>query len=489
MGLAALAAATLGACSGLPWGGGLGSDPPAPVAPVPNGLVVVVGPEAVAVAALDAAGALEAAFPQGLELEGSVQVPMPQWGDGVEATLAWADGQVTPREAELVAGPSGLELGIALDAQPLYVTVQKSTGGVCAFGLTVTSLALDVVIGFSADKMGQVKAKAAGAATAHLEAPYLTHDGCWFAGDAKVEAALMAAMAQRVAEDLEPLIVPKLVTLLPQGLGLNLTMQVGARLADGALGEGEALMVVRPPELAGSGWMQLVGEQLVVPFAVDIGAARHPCAPDVPLPAASGRPIPKTEPQRAAWLVSVDVLRRGLAALWAAGGLCGDRATAGMTLAADELATAWPALSRLPAGARLHARLWPEEAPDVTAGAGVEGPELTLKSGRVAVEVYATLDDTQVRLATVRGEVEVTSALRVDPDGTVRLQPLDVRLTAAGAEPGLLGAPDEAFAAAFVPALATQLTDTLPLLVLPPAAADGEVTTARVEGGYLVLEQ
>lgn len=501
--IAAVAASLLGAaCIEVPWGEQGPTEPSSDAKPASNALVVVLGQQAHDVAAGRLTSALTSGFPEGVSLTGELDVSVPEiaipvvGGDALQ--LRWAGWRLTTGVVELSPAPGGVDLRLGVEAEAQTIAVTLAEGApLCTVELSSGGGVLALRASLTADKFRRARAKAAGEPTLELQEPQIVSHDCPVEEIGGVGtsledlgAAIGFELAARVAGDLVAALGDGLWLALPDALGLSLagslTLQTGL---DDSIGAGTARVRVRAPEQSStSGWAQLVDGQLMVPWEVTLEATRHPCAtgPEPGTPWATAVPPTKIY-SGVGLMVSLQLARRALHTAWSLGLVCGDRMTGDLRVDPEELAAVWPALQSLPEDTTLHVRLWPVRRPTLDVRMGLEGPELVLPDGVLAVEVLAELDGARVRAATVQLAAEVDARLEVAGDGTVWMRTTDVKIVGSGSTPGLVEGPDLLGAGALAELVLEDLSGRFPLWRLPALPSESALSQVGWQGDYLVF--
>ena len=473
-----------GGCTTLPWGGGgLGEEVPAE-ATDPHGLVRVLGEADLVAAAARLTHPLPPAWAEGVALVGEVTLTA-----GEAEVVAALEGLVVePGPIQLALTPAGLEVrvGVALWAPEAGDPWAQAVA--CAPSAWAEAATLTFTVGLASDKLGRVQAALLGGAGLSGEGLGVDWGGCVGAELASWLEALEGELWGAVAEAAAEALAPEVLAALPAALGLDLATGAAGSVASDAVGAGFArLSVAAVAPDGGEVWRPHGAGSWVVPFGVGITAEAHPCMPALALPAVTTTPLPsRAAGAGGGLLVGAGVVRRAIAAAWVAGAACGTHASWGVEVGAADLAPAWPALARLPAGTAVSLAIWPREAPSV--GLAIRGADrLTVATGLLDLDLFAEIDGATVRLASVTLGAEVEVAVKVDPSGLVTLAPEVVRLSASGAREGLFGAPPLAVAEAVLQPIALALFDGRPVLRLPSRPATSSVTRARVTAEHVAI--
>lgn len=485
-------------CAMASCGGGVLStrplaEPPPNAPPVPNGMVVSLGPGAWQRASQQLTLDLVEEQSRGLIFDGDVLISdaFPGLAAGGNAVaLTWQRAVMQLGAAELVVGPLGLAVDVSIVLEPVTVGLEIAGQPSCAAVVTVPEGFLKGWLSLTKTEGGKVQATPVGAAILDpigLQVELLDCVEPLASALITSQGAAVDALTSQLAGAAFATLVPTLATLVPAALGVDIATSVSVVFGDDGIGSGTLDAFVRVPETGRPQWWQFASERLVVPYTVGIWSAQpHACAAPFVTPKTASTPVPSVEADVAV-LVHGGVVQRALSSLWRAGGVCLDRATSGASWTAEELAPVWPELARLEPGSRVQARLWPETGPEVSFAAG-EGAraEALVDAGLWTVELLGELDGAWVRLATVRTSLEILASFEVDDGGAVWLTPEDVEVAGAGTSAGLLAAPALEIAEELAVELAGRVLDSGPVWALP-ATLHRESQRAEWVAGYVVF--
>ncbi len=479
-------------------GGGLTSarptqEPPPNAPPLPNGVVVSLGPGAWQEASQQLTVDLARELSRGLIFDGEVVASDAFTGlavGGGVVTLGWEAAVMELGAIDLVVGPLGLAVDVAVELLPVTLSVEIGGQTSCTAVVSIPEGFMRGGLSLTKTKTGKVQASPVGHAALEPLGMAVELSDCVeplaiALGTGETDA--LNAVTAHLAEAAFATLIPTLATLVPAALGVDIATSVSVAFGDDGVGAGQLDAFVRVPQTGRPQWWQYASERLVVPYTVGIWSAQpHACAaPFVAQPNAS-LPVPAIDADVAV-LVHGGLVQRALTALWRSGGVCLDRATRHASWTAEELTPVWPALAHLAPGSRIRARLWPEEGPAISFSTGPGGRAIaTVDTGLWSVELLGELDGAWVRLATVRTDLEVDAGVEVDEDGAVWLSPEDVTVAASGTSAGLLSAPPAAIAQALAAELAVGVLDAGPVWMLPAPLLRG-ARAAEWVAGYVVF--
>ncbi|MGM0577845.1 MAG: hypothetical protein ACQEXJ_19115 [Myxococcota bacterium] len=487
--LAALATLAVSGCLGGGfWQAGLSDGDVPEAAPIANGMAVTLGDAAFDAASLQLTRTLKDSWPDGVLFDGGTST-----GGDLAPQLAWEDAELTFGPVDLTVDAAGLGLDISVTMDPVAVAVAGGGQTLCEVFVGFDHGVLKGRLSLTRTKLGRVQGSPESGATFQVPQAWVDASGCpdwlhesWESDDETSDTVqiLLDALADQAFEEL----APDLAQAVPDALGLDIGAAGEVTWGDDGIGEGSLRAMVRASQAQKAQWWQFVDGRLVAPYAVAIEATRHPCVPDEPLPPAAAVPLPPVE-RDAALLVHEGVVRRSMAALWRAGGLCGTRTTrtaAAWTVA--DLAPLWPALAVLEADTPVTVRIWPDAMPEATFRSTAEGVRARVATDLWTVEVMGMVDHAEVRLATLRVALEVDADVVVGGKRAVSLAARDVHVVASGVEPGLLGAPEPGLAEALAIPLTRELIEAAPVAWLPPLPTGGIQRVER-QGSYLVFSR
>ena len=476
-------------CAGGLWALGPPDDGPLPPGSVPNGLVLVSGAESWAEAGQEATLAWDGLLPEGL-IFSSAEPNETMAGQAMTNALpvVWDDALIRPGHVSLDIDPAGMLVDIDVTLEPVEVVVEREGLPACYLEVAIYNGRLEGALVLTKSKLGVVNlspsdeaAFRAGDAEVVLSS---CHDDLRSRADHEEgpEALALRALATRAFEAL----TPGLSAAIPERLGLDRAGTMSVAYLDGGLGSGAHHSVVRAPLEGPSSWWQLAGGHLVVPYTVGVTSETHACAPEISLPVAASAPVPELDADWA-MLVNQALVERHLHALWASGGLCGDRVGEGLTWALADWVESWPSLSSLNAESSLSVRGWPQSTPSVHFADDAAGQvELHLDTGNWRLELMGEREGARVLLASVQVVVVLQAQLSVSPEGQIWLVPtlLDVNVRSLSA--GLLEAPSANAAAALVEQIVRDVLESTPfsgMLTLPV----GLQPTIELLGAYVVI--
>jgi hypothetical protein len=278
---------------------------------------------------------------------------------------------------------------------------------------------------------------------------------------------LWHAFAQAAADALGEIFVHD----VPVAMGVDIAAGLASTVSADEIGTGVFRLSTQALDRDSSANRWSVSEAGIrVPFAAAIEVDRHPCAPVMEL--APVKAIPLDEPIATGGrtlAVAVGFVRRALQVAWQSGALCGDNLTGGASANLDATTMAGWVGERLPRDTAFGLKLWPRGLPTLEVTRDDEGVALfMLASGPVDIDIYAVLDDAEVRLASVAVDVTVDFGVTTTQEGWLLLAIEAIEVGQRGGHPGLYEVPQEdAIRALLTPMLLGLLTD-LPLLSLPP---------------------
>ena len=470
------------ACGIDPWSAGTLSERPSEPTAVPNGLVMVLGQDAFDVASAELAGALTAAWPNGMKLHGEHVL---HTSGAVEHVLSWDDLVLNWSALTVTSGPGGLEVQVAVSCNPTPVEVAIAGEPKCFVSFDFDVGMLRIPISLASDRFGRVQAELIETATLEIPALGLSWEPC-----AQVDYAdpdtYEAELLERLAQDASSVLFDELLSELSDDLGLALATSMSRISQDDGIGTATTSLEISAPESTSGQFWNYADGFLFVPFSVAVDTTRHPCVPaEAELPPAAARQIPSLEhlSLQSSLLVNGDVARKVALSSWLMGELCGGHATRGLGLTADAFVQIWPALSRLDKGSAIAVELWPLEEPGVAFEPGVS---VRLKTGGMSVAVLGEIDGAMIRLATLTVEGEAAGDLRVDATGQVWVEGTHVAATATKQQGGLFEAPSTTVAEAFAEVVAAEMLSRV-RWQLPPMPGSPDEINVTMEGAYLVF--
>jgi hypothetical protein len=481
----------VGACAAGFWSHGLSAEAPTNTPATANGMVLVMGEAGWRVAAQAIAKNLGQAHPDGLIFDASAQGSSVGVPSASSLSVRFEDAALHTGPVALQLDPLGVVLEIVAGLEPLEMTVEVGGQALCEVTVAFEHGLLRGRLALTRSKLGRIHA--GGLSDVTLDAPGATIDltdcpdlaavaGAQFAGAGDI--GLAEALLDSVGAEAFAALGPSLADAVPDALGLDLASDATAQFFDG-VGEGWLRARVRASEAEQSGWWQLAGGRLNVPYAVAIEAKAHPCAVGSdPVPPAA-QSIPQVAAD-AALLLADNVLAYAVWGLWRSGGLCGERASRDLRWGAAELLPGWPALAALPADAIITLRVWPDAAPQIAVEGAPAGPRARVAIPPWTLELYATIDGASVRLATLHAGLEIVAGLEVRPDRSVWLAPDSVAVTATGSQAGLFAAPESAIIERIAGPVANAIVAARPVWWLP-AFPLGPHDVVSHEAGYLVF--
>lgn len=479
--VATIALGLLGAgCLPLGWGSGALADELPEGSTDDRGMVVVLGPADVAAGASRLSNLLPSGWSEGAALSGDAAL----WG-GIE--VAWEGLTAVPGPVFLrIEGASLVaELGVSFVGDALLLTGAGWPTG-CEPRIAADAAELALKTNLSTDKLGRVQAAVSGTGELVLADDAFDWSSC-VATETLGLSYLEEALRSRLRDVAVEALAPELLLALPRALGLDVATGVATAMAADELGAGFARLAVRVHEPANQGATMAHGDGIAVAFEVGLAVDPHPCMPAVALPpigdASSALP---GDAVGGSLLLSAAVVERAVAGLWLGGAMCGDHATAGVTVAAGELAHAWPALAELEPTTAIGIEVWPRELPRV--GLALDGADrVTIATGLVDVALFAELDGARVRLASIAVDLDVIVGLDASASGAVTLDALDARVRGFGVTRGLFEAPTAATAEALLVPLVDALVEARPLMRLPARAMGNVARRARVSSAHVVF--
>ena len=494
--LAAALAAVLAAtgCVAQSWGpDGQGERPPSLEQAVDNGLAITLGPKALKVAGARLRARLEAVWPDGLTVNASSGGPAALAADGLGAdglSVDWEVASLHLSDATLEAGPAGLTARLSWSVEPLSAHVVGLSKEPCALTLGAGTLHTEGRVSLARGALAEVDATFVPAAETALYDADVPADACGLLWDPALaedaRAGTGAALGQAMWKVLEPAAGPAVVA----ALGLDVTGGATLSVGGDGLGAGTVTMQVGASEGASGGLAKLAGGALVVPLAVGVEVARHPCVGPRDLPQPLLQALPSLgELGDAAVSLHVGVIERALVGVWASGIACGDHLQDLAPFPADEARAAWPALGeRLGGDAPLDLRVWPEAPLEVALAEAEDGVSLTLRLARVRMELMVTLDGARVRVVTLVASVAVGGGLEITHDGALWLNLQQLEVSQLETQPGLLADPPETLARSLAAPVVRGALVGYPLWTLPPvpSAAEGALR-AHLKDGYVVF--
>ncbi|MCB9734647.1 MAG: hypothetical protein H6745_18850 [Deltaproteobacteria bacterium] len=470
-----------GGCKELPWGSGRLAEE-LPATDVDRaGLVVTIGPEDLARAAAEADEALAGTWAAGIAIDG--QIPLPS--DAAEpVSVTWADLYLEPQGLDMALSEDGISVTLPLTVKTAPLALRDAFGALCAPSLELTDAELHLALELEGDKLGRVQ-------LIPSAKPELTYEGGVDWGACEAPAATLAtwtdALVDAIAERAGAVVSADLLGIMPEALGLDASLALASPVARDASGAGylrasvSALSSERQPS-----WTYASGH-LIVPFTVGIAAEHHPCMQALPLEPVVGGPLPAPSAEDpGATYVSVEVVRRALAALWLAGGACGPHGAWDATVATRDLDAAWPALAKLGGDAGVGLTMWPRELPRLSLAVSGDAT-ITVATGPVDVDLYGTVEGAGLRLASMTLDAELDLDLAVDEEGRVVVGVSAVRVTGEGGAGGFLGAPPSEAAGVLLAPLVERVVAGLALPRLPARAGAGELTKLVVAGRYFAI--
>lgn len=481
----------LGACAAGFWTHGLSSEAPTDTPATANGMVLVMGEAGWRVAGQAVAKNLGQTYADGLIFDTGAAGRAVAMAGSPSLTLTFEGAALHTGPVALQLDTLGVVLELVVGLEPLEMTVEVDGQAWCGVTVEFKHGLLRGRLALTRSKLGRIHAGGssdvtleAGAALIDLsDCPDLAAvSGAKFAGTdaAYLEEALLDAVGAEAFAALGP----ALADTVPDALGLNLASDATAQFIDG-VGEGLLRTRVRASEAEQSGWWQLAGGRLNVPYAVAMEAKGHACTVGAfPAPPAA-QSIPQVAAD-AALLLADNLLAYAVWGLWRSGGLCGERAARDSRWRADELLAGWAALSAVAPDAAITLRVWPDAAPQIVIEGSAEAPRARVAIPPWTLELYADIDGASVRLATLHAGLEIVAALEVRPDRSVWLAPESVVVTAAGAEAGLLAAPQPEIIERIAGPLANAIVASRPVWWLP-AFPLGPHDVVSHEAGYLVF--
>ncbi len=391
-----------------------------------------------------------------------------------------------PGPVKLSLEDDGLVVEVGLRVAPSELKVADALTAFCAPTVAIDGAQLSLHVTLGSDKTGRVQASLGETPDLWGDDLDVDWDGCEDAVSDELLEGWAEALWEALADDAAAVLGPELIAALPAALGLEVALGVATTVAADEIGAGLARISIEAREPAAGGVWRVVNGQLLVPFSVGIDAEAHPCVPEATLPPVVPVPVPDLAPgPRGASLVSGTVVRRGLAALWLSGALCGDHSTAGRTLPSEALSVGWEPLMALPEDTPLELALWPRGLPDVALDAAGDG-EVIVSTGLIDVEVFGELGGAKVKLLSLAVDADVEVTLRATAEGLLTATVEDVVLRGEGPRAGLLGAPSPEIAEAIVTPLVVMLLEGRPLLRLPPRGGAAP-SRATAVGDYLII--
>lgn len=482
----------LSACAAWSWGQGL-SEEDSGLPATSNGMVVAVADNGFAVASARLTGALRENFPDGIALLGSRlgEVPLvPEWG------VEWT-GVATVATAQLSATAAGPRISVTISGLQLAADAILPGVASCALALNADTATLTTGISITTAKSGALQASVLSDVTwatsgpvpdaANGAAPAPDVDDCLalFVGQTHVLDALSEELVTAAAQNVLSAMASTLVAVLPHLLGVGLGSRVTLSVDEGSA---EATFEVKGPDGPSANPWSFADGRLFVFFSVASGGKRHECVPPTDPPMAAGLPVPAlNDTSSATLMVNESALLRALHLVWAAGRVCGDRATRSVDFRIDDVAQAWPAMAALSAS-DITARVWPDGA---FSAAFDDGPDdaaqLTLGTSSLRVELYATLDGARVLATAFTIGLSVTGPLVVADDGSVWLQSEGVAVSSATEVAGGIVKPPSNIASVLGDPLAQAILNNAPVWQLPSLPGASTTVQTRRAGGYLIF--
>jgi hypothetical protein len=486
--LTALVSAT--GCVTGNWAVGLPDDGPLPQGSVPNGVVLITGPSTwQEVAQLTTVG-WDVLLPEGVAFDSvDPQASAGQHAMLSEAPPAWQGAVLWPGHVALDVSPLGLLLDIDVTLEPVEVILELNGQPACYLEVEIFEGRLEGTLALTRSKLGVVNLSPLSEATFREGDAEVTMSTCHddLLGQRGTpsgpEARALAALASAAFDAL----APSIASAVPSRLGLNLAGATTIFYEDGGLGAGSQHTVIRAPLDGPSPWWQLASGRLIVPYSVGVTAASHPCVPTAELPVAMSAPVPTIDSDWAL-LVNQGVVAQHMAALWSAGGLCGDRLASAATWMASEWLGGWPALGALDPSMALSVRVWPGSSPGISfrTGDGGAGVQITIDQGAWHIDLMGWRDGARVRLATLRASIALEADLSVGDDGAIWLTPGVVAVDLLGTSAGLLSPPDQEGSVKTLEAIVRGVVESSPLsgmLSLP----QGLQPLIELHGEYIVI--
>lgn len=464
--LAALGAWLTG-CAGIGWGSGLSADRPPSLEATQSGLVVVLGPEAFAAASEDATDLLLEDWPHGLTVSGDLELSPDIGLPGL--TVTGFELIIDILAVELVPSTVGIEVRLSAYAPPTILEIMHGGGDtrLCSSEVGFDRAELVGHVRLDRDKLGRVSATLLEDVELVVTEPRFHPGACKFTLSPTAAEEAAQQVLDWLAEQAMTLIGPGLAAVLPEVLGLDLALAATEIVADDGVGSGSVSMEVRAPEASGEiQFWSFADGLLTVHYSVGLEGERHACVPAHDVDEAWNDGVPLVTDT--ALLVNTSVAVRAVRLLWAAGRMCGDRASRGVELPVEQLAAVWPELERLGPAPVLSFRMWPGAEPRVAFEAGQEGVELRLEADDLSVELLGEVDGAVLTLASIVFDADFRGPLVVDADGTVRADPerVSVVVTNGVGTAALLPAPQDT--ATVAEALAEAVLGGRQLWQLPP---------------------
>ena len=489
--LAVLCVAWLTACGGGLWSAGLPDEGPEVTEVVANGVVLVTGPLTWQEAAERTTLAWTEQLPSGLVFDSvTVQAEVP---GSIHMTASvvprWTEAVLRPGHVGLAVGPLGIEMEIAVVLEPVTVTLEQGGAPACLVDIAIPSGRLSGIMTLTKSKLGVIHLSPIGAAALRqtdVEFELRACDEALLARSGEPEGPELLAL-EALADAAFEALTPAIATALPTCLGMDLAGATTVVYEDGGLGSGWQHVVVRAPLVAPNPWWQFASGQLVIPYSVGVSAEAHGCVPQRPLPVAMSAAVPVVDSD---WslMLNQQVVARLVAATWKAGGLCGDRLAADAAWPGSEWSSGWPMLQDMDPDMTVSARVWPEEAPEVTFSTdqGRTKVDAHIDAGAWRVELMGWRDEARVRLATVEVVVTARAAVDASPTGEIWLSVDTVDVGILGTEAGLMAPPDNASVAAQVEAIVRSAVEARPLWTAPTIPT-GVTPNVELHDAYLVI--
>jgi hypothetical protein len=475
-------ASLLAGCPELPWGAGIATDPPPKASFVDNGLVLALSPSELTYAAAELSQRLEEDFgaaPPALGGTLLLDDPRPPPGAPAELKIQWGDLAVTPVAATLEPLGASIALALVADLGTADLQVTREGWPSCMVSLGNARLTVWGEVAIDSDKLGQIKAPVVPVESEVMRAPETAYSSCWTL-DEDALALVIDAWLAAVGESILSRAADTVATHLPAALGVELALGAELRMEAEGGSSSTASLWVRAPALPAGTLASNVDGALVVPYSVRVSATQHACVPVLEELSVAKKSIPAVPLASGTIMVSGQVVRQAVRAIWKAGALCGD------------LPNHDPAIDLESLGHRVSLRVWPEDAPTVEI-AEVDGePYLEVETGTLAFELYTERDGARVRLVTLSAKATLEGKLWVDEQGRVLWERSNVEVWEATVrDAGLVSIADpevaKDVAAEVVEELATRLVGTGALWTLPPLPGPEGLTSVSVAGGFLVF--